>query len=135
MARESPVARPPYQGIAAHLPVSRSVSGAQPPVRAAGAPARDRFLLARASDTRRSPGPRACQAQRSAQRLGLAARRGPRARIASHIPNATRALSRTRIRAGSQARELLAPVYGWFTEGFDTLDLKEAKALLDELQG
>lgn len=32
-----------------------------------------------------------------------------------------------------QARELLAPVYGWFTEGFDTLDLKDAKALLDEL--
>ena len=32
-----------------------------------------------------------------------------------------------------QARELLAPVYGWFTEGFDTLDLKEAKALLSEL--
>jgi hypothetical protein len=31
------------------------------------------------------------------------------------------------------AGELLAPVYGWFTEGFDTLDLKEAKALLDEL--
>ena len=32
-----------------------------------------------------------------------------------------------------QARDLLAPVYGWFTEGFDTLDLKVAKALLDEL--
>ena len=32
-----------------------------------------------------------------------------------------------------QAREQLAPVYGWFTEGFDTLDLKEATALLDEL--
>jgi predicted ATPase len=32
-----------------------------------------------------------------------------------------------------QARELLAPVYGWFTEGFDTHDLKEAKALLEEL--
>jgi tetratricopeptide (TPR) repeat protein len=32
-----------------------------------------------------------------------------------------------------QARELLAPVYGWFTEGFDTLDLKDAKALLNEL--
>jgi class 3 adenylate cyclase/tetratricopeptide (TPR) repeat protein len=31
-----------------------------------------------------------------------------------------------------QARELLTPVYGWFTEGFDTLDLKDAKALLDE---
>jgi predicted ATPase len=33
----------------------------------------------------------------------------------------------------TEARELLAPVYGWFTEGFDTLDLKEAKALLEEL--
>jgi predicted ATPase len=32
-----------------------------------------------------------------------------------------------------EAREILAPVYGWFTEGFDTLDLKHAKALLDEL--
>jgi class 3 adenylate cyclase/predicted ATPase len=32
-----------------------------------------------------------------------------------------------------EARDLLAPVYGWFTEGFDTLDLKEAKNLLDEL--
>ena len=32
-----------------------------------------------------------------------------------------------------EARELLAPVFGWFTEGFDTLDLKEAKKLLDEL--
>jgi predicted ATPase len=34
----------------------------------------------------------------------------------------------------SEARELLAPVYGWFAEGFDTLDLKEAKALLQELE-
>jgi hypothetical protein len=34
-----------------------------------------------------------------------------------------------------RARELLAPVYGWFTEGFDTRDLKEAKALLEELAG
>jgi tetratricopeptide (TPR) repeat protein len=33
----------------------------------------------------------------------------------------------------AQARDLLAPVYGWFTEGFDTADLKDAKALLDEL--
>ena len=32
-----------------------------------------------------------------------------------------------------QALELLAPVYGWFTQGFDTRDLKEAKALLDAL--
>jgi predicted ATPase len=32
-----------------------------------------------------------------------------------------------------QARKLLAPVYGWLTEGFDTLDLKDAKGLLEEL--
>jgi predicted ATPase len=32
-----------------------------------------------------------------------------------------------------QAHELLAPVYGWFTEGFDTADLKEAKVLLEKL--
>jgi len=32
-----------------------------------------------------------------------------------------------------QAHDVLAPVYGWFTEGFDTLDLKQAKALLEEL--
>ena len=34
-----------------------------------------------------------------------------------------------------EARELLAPIYGWFTEGFDTADLQEAKALLEELAG
>ena len=34
-----------------------------------------------------------------------------------------------------EARELLAPVYGWFTEGFDTADLQEAKAILEELRG
>ena len=33
-----------------------------------------------------------------------------------------------------QAQDLLAPVYGWFTEGFDTLDLKDAKALLEQLK-
>jgi predicted ATPase len=33
----------------------------------------------------------------------------------------------------NEARELLAPVYGWFTEGFDTPDLREAKSMLDEL--
>jgi predicted ATPase len=33
----------------------------------------------------------------------------------------------------ADARDLLAPVYGWFTEGFDTPDLKQAKALLDSL--
>jgi len=34
----------------------------------------------------------------------------------------------------AEARDILAPVYGWFTEGFDTQDLKEAKTLLDDLQ-
>ena len=34
---------------------------------------------------------------------------------------------------GREAYDLLAPVYRWFAEGFDTVDLKEAKALLDEL--
>ena len=34
----------------------------------------------------------------------------------------------------AKAHDLLAPVYGWFTEGFDTADLKDAKALLDELR-
>ena len=32
-----------------------------------------------------------------------------------------------------EARDLLAPIYGWFTEGFETSDLREARALLDEL--
>jgi predicted ATPase len=48
-----------------------------------------------------------------------------------------RAVTSARLRGAqgrrAEARELLAPVYGWFTEGFDTADLKEAKALLGEL--
>jgi predicted ATPase len=35
----------------------------------------------------------------------------------------------------AEAHALLAPIYGWFTEGFDTIDLQEAKVLLDELKG
>ena len=48
---------------------------------------------------------------------------------------ATASLARLRREQGrhAEARDLLAPVYGWFTEGFDTPDLKDAKALLDEL--
>jgi predicted ATPase len=44
-------------------------------------------------------------------------------------------LARLRQQQGRQqeAVALLAPIYAWFTEGFDTADLKEAKALLDEL--
>ena len=33
------------------------------------------------------------------------------------------------------ARELLAPIYGWFSEGFDTVDLQDARALLEALEG
>ena len=48
---------------------------------------------------------------------------------------AAMSLSRLWQRQGkrAEARELLAPIYGWFTEGFDTPDLQEAKALLEEL--
>ena len=48
---------------------------------------------------------------------------------------AAMSLSRLWQRQGKHdaARELLAPTYGWFTEGFDTADLQEAKALLDDL--
>jgi predicted ATPase len=48
---------------------------------------------------------------------------------------ATMSLSRLWQQQGKrqEARQLLAEVYGWFTEGFDTADLQEAKALLDEL--
>jgi predicted ATPase len=44
-------------------------------------------------------------------------------------------LARLRRKQGrpTEAYELLAPVYSWFTEGFDTRDLKDAKALLEEL--
>jgi predicted ATPase len=45
------------------------------------------------------------------------------------------AVSLARLQQGKRAHayELLAPIYGWFTEGFDTADLQEAKALLEEL--
>jgi predicted ATPase len=48
---------------------------------------------------------------------------------------ATTSLARLLARQGrcDEARAMLAEIYGWFTEGFDTADLKEAKALLDEL--
>jgi predicted ATPase len=50
---------------------------------------------------------------------------------------AAMSLSRLWQRQGKRddARELLAPIYGWFTEGLDTADLQEAKALLEELGG
>jgi len=62
----------------------------------------------------------------------------PRQRIIANLhgePDVTSALAKLAAqRVQQQARELLAPVYGWFTEGFDTRDLKEAKTLLEELR-
>ncbi len=49
---------------------------------------------------------------------------------------ATTSLARLLAKQGrrDEARAMLAEIYGWFTEGFDTADLKDAKALLDELR-
>ena len=65
----------------------------------------------------------------------VAIERALQQRAKSHELRAAMSLARLWRDQGKvqQARELLAPVYGWFTEGFDTRDLKEAKALLDEL--
>ena len=50
---------------------------------------------------------------------------------------ATTSLARLLAKQGrrDEARAMLAEIYGWFTEGFDTADLKDAKALLDEMSG
>ena len=78
------------------------------------------------------PGPDAAKAEACFERA-LAVARAQQAK--SWEMRAATSLARLRRDRGKQdeARELLAPVYGWFTEGFDTLDLKEAKALLDAL--
>jgi len=80
----------------------------------------------------KSPEPRRTEAQRYFERA-LAVARQQQAK--SWELRAAMSLARLWRSQGKpqHARELLAPVYGWFTEGFDTLDLKEAKALLDEL--
>jgi predicted ATPase len=59
-------------------------------------------------------------------------RTAPRLRRPLRKPTTIVRLSSSYYKRG-EARDLLAPVYAWFTEGFDTADLKEAKALLDEL--
>jgi predicted ATPase len=65
----------------------------------------------------------------------LAVARGEQAK--SWELRAATSLARLWQRQGKQvaAHELIAPVYGWFTEGFDTVDLREAKILLEELEG
>ena len=68
-------------------------------------------------------------------RLRKRKRSSPRARYEGPRGLAATSLARLWRDQGKvqQARELLAPIYGWFTEGFDTRDLKEAKASLEEL--
>jgi predicted ATPase len=80
----------------------------------------------------KSPEPDAARAQAYFERA-LAVARQQQAK--SWELRAAMSMARLRGDQGKRdaARELLAPVYGWFTEGFDTLDLKQAKALLDEL--
>jgi predicted ATPase len=80
----------------------------------------------------KSPQPKAAQAETYLERA-LAVARQQQAK--SWELRASMSLARLWRDQGKpqQARELLAPVYGWFTEGFDTLDLKEAKALLEDL--
>jgi len=63
--------------------------------------------------------------------LGVARRQQAK----SYELRATTSLARLRGEQGrpAEARDLLAPIYGWFTEGFDTRDLRNAKTLLDQL--
>jgi predicted ATPase len=80
-----------------------------------------------------SPQPDAAKAQVHFQRsLGIARQQQAKSwelRAAMSLARLWRSQGKSQ-----QARELLAPVYGWFTEGHDTRDLKDAKVLLEELQ-
>jgi predicted ATPase len=80
-----------------------------------------------------SPQPDAAKAEAYFERA-LAVARGQQAK--SWELRAATSMARLWLDQGKRdaARDLLAPVYGWFTEGFDTPDLKEAKAMLGELQ-
>ena len=81
----------------------------------------------------KSPAPDAAKAEAYFERA-LAVARAQQAK--SWELRAAMSMARLKRDQGKRdaARDLLAPVYGWFTEGFDTLDLKEAKTLLDELR-
>jgi predicted ATPase len=74
-----------------------------------------------------APQPEAC----FRQALDIARRQQAKSPELRAVMSLARLWQRQGQRAG--AYELLAPIYGWFTEGFDTADLREAKALLDEL--
>ena len=85
-----------------------------------------------ANIARKSPEPDAAKAEAYFKRA-LAVARQQQAK--SWELRAAMSLARLKRDHGKRdaAHDLLAPVYNWFTEGFDTLDLKEAQALLDEL--
>jgi hypothetical protein len=80
----------------------------------------------------KSPEPDAAKAEKYFQRALAVARQQQAKSWELRAATSLARLWRSQGKA-QQARELLAPVYGWFTEGFDTRDLKEAKMLLDEL--
>ena len=82
----------------------------------------------------RQPAPDAVQAEACFQQALAIARRQ---QAKSWELRAATSLSRLWQQQGkrAEAHELLAPIYGWFTEGFDTADLQDAKALLEELAG
>jgi len=79
-------------------------------------------------------GPRQEEAEAWLQRaLGVAGRQEAKSLELRAAMNLTHLWQQQGKRA--QAYDLLAPIYGWFTEGFDTADLQETKALLEELEG
>ena len=79
-----------------------------------------------------SPSPDRAEAEACFRKaLAIAREQGTRGFELRAAVSLGRLLSDQRRRA--EACDLLAPVYGWFTEGFDTQDLKQAKTLLDEL--
>jgi predicted ATPase len=82
--------------------------------------------------------PQGCPDERQAESCFSQAIAIARAQQAKSLElRAATSLSRLWQRQGKrdEARQLLAPVYGWFTEGFDTADLQDAKALLEALEG
>jgi predicted ATPase len=90
------------------------------------------LLLAQESQGQRSIGPSQADAESGLQQALAIARRQ---QAKSLELRAAMSLARLWQRQGKcvEARELLAPIYGWFTEGFDTADLQEARALLGAL--
>jgi len=110
--------------VLAEAPATAEVSGAR------GADAELHRL--RGDLLRRLPSPERTEIESCFRRaLAVAREQGTRGFELRAAVSLARLLSELGRRA--EARHLLAPIYGWFTEGFDTPDLKEAKALLDEL--